>query len=109
MAFVMAIGTIFGKPGFVPLFNVLVRFNWLRTDRIIDNPETAPFCPGIRCGCIDGRIGLFVERSKPGWLGAGVAGDRAGGAQLIRRVLYGLCHVLLARPAFDPRFRQAAT
>ncbi len=67
LALVMAAGTVFGKPGFTPLYRGFVRLNWLKTDRIFDNPEPHRFAQGFGAAVL--ITGLAFLLSGFSWIG----------------------------------------
>ena len=59
---VMALGTIFGKPGFYPIYTgILKPLKWVKPEAILDNPEPHRFAQGL-------GMGSCSAARPPSWL-----------------------------------------
>jgi hypothetical protein len=66
---IMALGTILGKPGFFPVYAlVLKRLGWVQPDIIKDNPEPHRFAQGFGAVVLlGGSAALFFGSPILGW------------------------------------------
>ena len=66
---VMALGTIFGKPGFYPIYaGILKPLGWVKSDVIKDNPEPHRFAQGFgTLVLLGGSAALFAGSQTLGW------------------------------------------
>ena len=66
---VMALGTIFGKPGFYPIYaGILKPLKWVKPEVILDNPETHRFAQGFgTVVLLAGSVALLAGQPILGW------------------------------------------
>jgi hypothetical protein len=67
---VMALGTIFGKPGFYPIYaGILKPLKWVKPEVILDNPEPHRFAQGFgTVVLLAGSVALLAGQPVLGWL-----------------------------------------
>ncbi len=66
---VMALGTIFGKPGFYPIYTgILKPLKWVKPEVILDNPEPHRFAQGFgTVVLLGGSAALLAGQPILGW------------------------------------------
>jgi len=66
---VMALGTIFGKPGFYPIYaGIFKRLGWVKPDIALDNPEPHRFAQGFgTVVLLGGSAALLAGLPILGW------------------------------------------
>ena len=69
VALVMALGTIFGKPGFYPIYaGILKPLKWVKPEVILDNPEPHRFAQGFgTVVLLAGSVALLAGQPILGW------------------------------------------
>lgn len=102
---VMAIGTIVGRPGFLPVYRVLRGRGPFKPDVIMDNPEPHRFAQGmgavvLAAGMIGGIAGLQVVAWASAWIVIALAALNLFGGFCVGCAIYYWLNRLGA-PGFD--------